>query len=148
MCLIKPIADWPNKTMSSFTREIATLDVLWQILKYLWGFLTPPVAGADLRAALVASCLRGALPPVDLRAVCLVRAMVANLFRNVTFELKYLRPSHQYPPLMCGWISNVNVKQQSQIREASPCKTSRTPFWHEVRLLAQNRFAMCIVCAR
>jgi hypothetical protein len=44
--------------------------------RYLWGFLTPPVAGADLRAALVASCLRGALPPVDLRAVCLVRAMV------------------------------------------------------------------------
>jgi hypothetical protein len=25
--------------------------------------------------ALVASCLRGALPPVDLRAVCLVRAI-------------------------------------------------------------------------
>merc|ERR1711905_97231 len=42
---------------------------------YLWGFLTPPVAGADLRAALVANCLRGALPPVDLRAVCLVRAI-------------------------------------------------------------------------
>ena len=38
--------------------------------------MTPPVAGADLRAALVASCLRGALPPVDLRAVCLVRAML------------------------------------------------------------------------
>jgi hypothetical protein len=37
--------------------------------RYLWGFLTPPVAGADLRAALVASCLRGAFPPVDLRAV-------------------------------------------------------------------------------
>jgi hypothetical protein len=34
------------------------------------------VEGADLRAALVASCLRGALPPVDLRAVCLVRAIV------------------------------------------------------------------------
>jgi hypothetical protein len=32
-------------------------------------------AGADFRAALDASCLRGALPPVDLRAVCLVRAM-------------------------------------------------------------------------
>ena len=29
-------------------------------------FFTPPVAGALLRAALVASCLRGALPPVDL----------------------------------------------------------------------------------
>ena len=38
--------------------------------------MTPPVAGADLRAALVASCLRGALPPVDLRAVCLVRALL------------------------------------------------------------------------
>ena len=42
---------------------------------YLWGFFTPPVAGALLRAALVASCLRGALPPVLLRAVCLVRAI-------------------------------------------------------------------------
>jgi hypothetical protein len=42
--------------------------------RYLWGFFTPPVAGAFLRAALVASCLRGALPPVDLRAVCFVRA--------------------------------------------------------------------------
>ena len=38
-------------------------------------FLTPPVAGALFLAALVASCLRGALPPVDLRAVCLVRAI-------------------------------------------------------------------------
>ena len=32
---------------------------------------------SDLRAAFVASCLRGALPPVDLRAVCFVRAIVA-----------------------------------------------------------------------
>ena len=38
--------------------------------------MTPPAVGADLRAALVASCLRGALPPVDLRAVCLVRAIL------------------------------------------------------------------------
>ena len=36
-------------------------------------------AGADLRAALVASCFLGALPPVDLRAVCLVRAIVFDL---------------------------------------------------------------------
>ena len=35
----------------------------------------PPVDGADFRAAFVANCLRGALPPVDLRAVCFVRAM-------------------------------------------------------------------------
>jgi histone H3 len=44
--------------------------------------LTPPVAGADLRAALVASCLRGALPPVDLRAVCLVRAILIYFIVN------------------------------------------------------------------
>jgi hypothetical protein len=37
--------------------------------------LTPPVAGADLRAALVASCFLGALPPVDFLAVCFVRAI-------------------------------------------------------------------------
>lgn len=43
--------------------------------RYLWGFLTPPVDGALFLAALVASCFLGALPPVDLRAVCLVRAM-------------------------------------------------------------------------
>ena len=33
-------------------------------------------AVAVFLAALVASCLRGALPPVDFRAVCLVRAIV------------------------------------------------------------------------
>ena len=40
--------------------------------------MTPPAAGADLRAALVASCFLGALPPVDLRAVCFVRAIGAG----------------------------------------------------------------------
>ena len=30
----------------------------------------------DFLAALVASCFRGAFPPVDLRAVCFVRAIV------------------------------------------------------------------------
>ena len=41
-----------------------------------WGFLTPPVAGALFLAALVTNCLRGAFPPVDFRAVCLVLAML------------------------------------------------------------------------
>ena len=48
----------------------------------LWGFFTPPVAGADFLAAFVASCLRGAFPPVDLRAVCLVRAIFSFYFRE------------------------------------------------------------------
>ncbi len=42
----------------------------------MFTFLTPPVAGALFLAALVANCLRGALPPVDLRAVCFVRAIL------------------------------------------------------------------------
>eukprot|EP00215_Chloropicon_roscoffensis_P008009 CAMPEP_0197501230 /NCGR_PEP_ID=MMETSP1312-20131121/502_1 /TAXON_ID=464262 /ORGANISM="Genus nov. species nov., Strain RCC2335" /LENGTH=185 /DNA_ID=CAMNT_0043047075 /DNA_START=667 /DNA_END=1222 /DNA_ORIENTATION=- len=42
---------------------------------YLWGFLTPPMAGADFLAALVASCFLGALPPVDFLAVCFVLAI-------------------------------------------------------------------------
>ena len=53
----------------------------------LFTFLTPPVAGALFLAALVANCLRGALPPVDLRAVCLVRAISANeLYLTQTLE--------------------------------------------------------------
>merc|ERR1711994_1178728 len=47
---------------------------------YLWGFLTPPVEGADFLAALVASCFLGAFPPVDLRAVCLVRAILLSYY--------------------------------------------------------------------
>ena len=40
--------------------------------------MTPPNLRAALVAALVASCLLGALPPVDLRAVCFVRAIFAE----------------------------------------------------------------------
>ena len=39
------------------------------------GFFALLLAGVYILAALVASCFLGALPPVDLRAVCLVRAM-------------------------------------------------------------------------
>ena len=61
---------------------------------YLWGFLTPPVAGADFLAALVASCFLGAFPPVDLRAVCLVRAMasVQMILMRLTLRLPLIFP--------------------------------------------------------
>ncbi len=39
------------------------------------GFLTPADVGADMRAFCEARAFRGALPPVDLRAVCFVRAI-------------------------------------------------------------------------
>src|SRR3989338_6106270 len=50
-----------------------------------WGFLTPPERGADwvFLAALVAMDLRGAFPPVDLRAVCLVRAILCYVYFNL-----------------------------------------------------------------
>ena len=60
---------------------------------YLWGFFTPPVEGALFLAALVASCFLGALPPVDLRAVCLVRAII------------------HFNKLVCKWPT---LKQMSQ----------------------------------
>ena len=48
------------------------------------------VAGADFRADFVANCLRGAFPPVDLRAVCFVRAIVSRskVSRNLTLLSK------------------------------------------------------------
>ncbi len=59
---------------------------------YLCGFLIPPVDGADFRAAFVANCLRGAFPPVDLRAVCLVRAILQN---GLSFDYKELLGNKQ-----------------------------------------------------
>ena len=63
--------------------------------RYRWGFFTPPVAGALFRAALVANCFRGAFPPVDFRAVCLVRAIAkvrnqSTRFVRSVWSLKYV----------------------------------------------------------
>ena len=66
---------------------------------YLWGFLTPPVAGADFLAALVASCFLGAFPPVDFLAVCLVRAMLIvqmKLMCNVSLTVVICASDQQY----------------------------------------------------
>ena len=63
----------------------------------LCGFLTPPVAGADFLAALVASCFLGAFPPVDLRAVCLVRAMAS---------VEILLMPEAGPPGLCSRVSD------------------------------------------
>merc|ERR1712020_793873 len=65
--------------------------------RYLCGFFTPPVVvGADFRAALVANCLRGAFPPVDLRAVCLVRATKAA--RKSAPATGGVKKPHRYRP--------------------------------------------------
>merc|ERR1719283_380836 len=77
--MVTRLAWMAHKLVSSkrLTREAS--EASWRATVpglYLWGFFTPPVAGADLRAALVANCFLGAFPPVDFLAVCFVRAMV------------------------------------------------------------------------
>merc|ERR1719283_67648 len=66
--MVTRLAWMAHKLVSSkrLTREAS--EASWRATVpglYLWGFLTPPVAGADLRAALVANCFLGALPPVQ-----------------------------------------------------------------------------------
>ena len=83
---------------------------------YLWGFLTPPVAGADFLAALVASCFLGAFPPVDLRAVCLVRAIA-------TVQMILMAPA-VWPPLILTRVrqsQGPTLVQVTNIGALIPC---------------------------
>merc|ERR1719203_1723332 len=72
----------PDQKLSALLVRISRRETVSG--RYLCGFFTPPVVGADLRAALVASCFLGAFPPVDLRAVCFVRAIAASSFQTHT----------------------------------------------------------------
>lgn len=69
---------WHHHKIYLIRKEQKTKPARWRpfVYLYLWGFFTPPVDGALFLAALVASCFLGAFPPVDLRAVCLVRAII------------------------------------------------------------------------
>ena len=51
-----------------------------------------------MRAALVASAFRGALPPVDLRAVCFVRAILGGDARESS-DAKELKSSFEFSNL-------------------------------------------------
>ena len=57
------------------------------------------MAGADLRAAFVASCFLGALPPVDFLAVCFVLA-IFSLLIELSRRPPYDRPSSK-PHIKC-----------------------------------------------
>jgi hypothetical protein len=54
----------------------------------LWGFFTLPVAGVDFRAVFVANCFLRTLPPVDLQAVCLVKATEKMAGSELEGEMK------------------------------------------------------------
>jgi hypothetical protein len=53
---------------------------------YLWARLTPPVAGALLRATLATGAFFGARPPVDLRAVCFVLRRHASAYFSTSVQ--------------------------------------------------------------
>ncbi len=62
-----------------------------------WGFLTAIVGFfAAAHAPLVAKCRHGDFSPVDLRAVCLVWAMVLYVYGCGCFFLSLHRSSHHY----------------------------------------------------
>jgi hypothetical protein len=93
----------------------------------LWGFFTPPVAGADLRAALVASCLRGALPPVDLRAVCLVRAIASLcVFRWICFwNCEFLKSKSGMAKVSNGTIRQLPCKAVPAVYHCSSTNANK-----------------------
>ncbi|KAF4373900.1 hypothetical protein F8388_007806 [Cannabis sativa] len=82
------LSDFPNQSLEwkltdqKLSAFLATVPGLKRC-----GFFTPPVAGADFLAALVASCFLGAFPPVDFLAVCLVRA-IENQMNRIEREMK------------------------------------------------------------
>ena len=97
---------------------------------YLCGFLTPPVAGALLRAALVANCFRGALPPVDFLAVCFVLAILVENDKNVrelTIIIHYNVNAMQIEILASDWLfkkcASLNPQNGSK---CTPIKTRVT----------------------
>jgi hypothetical protein len=95
--------------------------------RYRWGFLTPPVAGAVFLAALVASCLRGALPPVDLRAVCFVQAMVMEgmLVYGMKGSSRKVLNGHQRWFMVLSSVSDWPMRSFCALVSSFMCSVSR-----------------------
>ena len=78
--------------------------------------MTPPVDGAALRAAFEASCLRGALPPVDLPMTSMLDDVLVEVKARLCFVMV---------KLSCGWVerdSEMKTPQQycdDDVREDS-----------------------------
>ena len=77
-CAISRTRRWKGSFLNSSSVDFWYLLISCKATvpgRYRCGFLTLPVAGALFLAALVAKAFLGALPPVDLRAVCFVLAI-------------------------------------------------------------------------
>jgi hypothetical protein len=69
--------------------------------------LTPPAGGGPLRAAIDGNCFFGILPPVDLRAVCFVRAIL-DCFKDFLQNFTFLR---------CELFDGEKISERSKARE-------------------------------
>ena len=105
------------------------------------GLLHSSGAGALLRAALVANCLRGALPPVDLRAVCFVRAIA--MYKKKIGNRKYLlfRAADVIDHVMlAGWLATRPTQLKHRPTNGHVCVIRRRRRrWVEFRRRSRNR---------
>ena len=85
-----------------------------------WGFLTPPAATTFFEACLWAMCFLGALPPVFLRAVCFVRAIIKVCFKS-NRELSVKQVSNKISAILLDklrlWLLSQDFGPISQITQ-------------------------------
>lgn len=106
--------------------------------RYLRRLCAPPaVVAADLRAAIVANCCLGALPPVDLVAFCLMRAMLKRPRRNKTSVRIYVKWSNaqvlegRYSVERLTGVPLFQTYKQSQPQYWWPQLVSCFEYWSE-----------------
>ena len=111
------------------------------------------MAGADLRAALLANCLRGALPPVDLRAVCLVRACniktyIKQLLLSYKKQLKQKKQEKNthHVCLRCFSICGVAEKSPKNLSKKKYKNFQLPPLIRgREKILTLGCFCLCVV---
>jgi hypothetical protein len=90
---------------------------------------------------LVASCLRGALPPVDLRAVCLVRAIVVVAAGEVGLSVCWWREGGR------GGASKGRACERSSYELGGGCqKSTKIPKTPTPPHTAQDNLCVCMHC--
>lgn len=78
-----------------------------------------------LRAAFVASCLRGAFPPVDFLAVCLVRAICnIELCKHNKYTISFLGKKN-YQSLTTSFVVLVSLLPPWQVQDHASTITAR-----------------------
>ena len=93
----------------------------------------------------MASCLRGAFPPVDLRAVCFVRAMSTNNFEMIDkfaeLALKEIIPGGFHSDWLKDILSDWSIKSVAILNKLLHCYRSGFRFQLSLGLLKFFFFA-------